>query len=585
MPSTLVLDRALARNVPESFGRFELLAQIGSGGMAEVFLARIGELAGLRSLVAVKRILPGCATDPSFGELFQREARIALRLHHRGIARVIEVGKVDGSWFLAMELVQGETVSRVQKAEAAANHPATPAMITYAGAELALALHHLHSLTDGRSKSLGIVHRDVSPQNVMLGFDGAVKLIDFGIARATSSRQVTQAGQFRGKLSYSAPEHVDGRAVDARTDVYALGVVLHEWLSGNRLFRRQSPTRIMEAILTETPPPLTGVASDLAFIVAKALEKDPERRFASAEAMAHALLETQSGQAGEGPKAIGAHVRALFPARFDLWQRIVQRETGDELERSGHGERALDGPDAATAVVGGLAKRIRFGVPEPERAPRLPPPDRSSTIALTRIFHRGGLESGENTLPAPVRTEVSGAVKAAPQPVPVEKPAPEGRAPWRPSTSVGLVLAVGVSCLLIAGGIIAIRGRTVVTTAPKAKARAPIASLLAPPAKPVHQLIVVPKPGRPPAPVAAIPPAPVAAVPPALVADVPPAPVRQTAPATRRPQARRTAGRAATFAVSPPPPSPSASSPSPPPSPSIMNELEPSPYQRSRTTR
>lgn len=312
---------------PETFGRYELLLPIGVGGMAEVFVARCGELEGYQTLVALKRVLPGLARDPSFVELFQREARIGLRLAHRGIARLIEVGRVGSSWFLAMELVQGETLARVIEAARAQALVPSAGLVAHVGAEIASALHHVHTLTDADGQPLGIVHRDVSPQNLMLSFDGAVKLIDFGIARAAALEGQSRAGQVRGKLRYCSPEQARGQTLDARADIYALAVVLYEWLAGAPPLPLDPTVDLNAALDTIAHRPAaplpSSVPARLRAVTMAALEKTPQRRPATAEVFATELAACAAASATPGPALVAEHVRGLFPQRLERWRRIV----------------------------------------------------------------------------------------------------------------------------------------------------------------------------------------------------------------------------------------------------------------------
>ena len=235
MPTLLALDRVLTRPTNQSLGRYQLLGRLGAGGMAEVFVARCGELADMQSLVAIKRILPHLAEDEGFVALFRREAQISLRLRHRAIARVIEVGRADSAWFLAMELVPGESLAHLLVAERERGIAVDPRVVAWVGAEIALALHHAHTLSEAGAP-LPVIHRDVSPQNLLLGFDGAAKLIDFGVARCAQLSDMTRTGTVRGKLAYASPEQLAARPLDGRSDLFSLAVVLHEWLARRSLF-------------------------------------------------------------------------------------------------------------------------------------------------------------------------------------------------------------------------------------------------------------------------------------------------------------------------------------------------------------
>jgi serine/threonine protein kinase len=305
----------------DTFGRYELLGRLGAGGMAEVFVARCGDVQGMQSLLAVKRILPHLADDEAFVALFRREAQISLRLRHRAIARVFEVGLAGTAWFLAMELVPGESLAHLLRAEKDHGAPVDPRLVAWVGAEIASALHHAHGLMDGASP-LEVIHRDVSPQNLLLGFDGAPKLIDFGVARCVRLSDATRTGTVRGKLSYASPEQLGARTLDGRSDLFSLAVVLHEWLNGTPLFTRDSEAATIQAVL-EAPVRPSRTAPRLGAVLARALERSPDKRYADGEAMADALLEAVGGRPASPERLLAAHLAARFPERKKRWEAII----------------------------------------------------------------------------------------------------------------------------------------------------------------------------------------------------------------------------------------------------------------------
>ena len=328
MPTLLALDRVLTRPTNHALGRYQLLGRLGAGGMAEVFVARCGELDGMQSLVAVKRILPHLAEDERFVSLFRREAMISLRLRHRAIARVVEVGCADGAWFLAMELVPGESLAHLLLAERERDITADPQVVAWVGAEIASALHHAHTLREAGAP-LPVIHRDVSPQNLLLGFDGAAKLIDFGVARCAQLSDATRSGTVRGKLAYASPEQLGARPLDGRSDLFSLAVVLHEWLAGRPLFACDHDAATLQSVLAAEIPPLPR-APRLGLVLARALARLPDRRYPDGEAFAEALLDAVGGRPPTPERLVAAHLRAVFPDREARWQAIVAgRDPGD----------------------------------------------------------------------------------------------------------------------------------------------------------------------------------------------------------------------------------------------------------------
>lgn len=279
----------------ESFGHYTLLKRLGAGGMGEVFLAkdRGGEL------LTVKRILPHLTENPRFLRLFLDETRIASRLVHPNIARIHEFGEADGVWFVAMEYVPGKDWRELLMRAREVEHPIPPPVVTKVAHQIAAALHVAHVATDAQGRPLKIVHRDVSPHNILVGPDGTAKLIDFGVARAANKSMHTAAGILKGKFPYMAPEQAHAGHVDGRTDVFALGIVMWESLTGAYLFRGKTDAQTVKAVRACDVPLVTERRPDcpraLERIVMKALRKDPAQRFQTAreleEALGHVLAD------------------------------------------------------------------------------------------------------------------------------------------------------------------------------------------------------------------------------------------------------------------------------------------------------
>jgi serine/threonine-protein kinase len=278
------------------FGKYELLERLGTGGMAVVYRARYTAAPGVSRAVVIKRVLAHYAEDPAFAEMFLNEARISLGLSHGNIVQVFDFGQVDGEYFLAMELVDGQPLSRVLKRARARELPWLPAQIAVEIAiEMCRGLHHAHERTDEKGNPLGLVHRDISPDNVLVSYEGEVKISDFGIAKARmAGRQETDAGVVKGKYPYFSPEQARGQALDARSDVYAVGVVIYQMLCGRRP-AEGSELDVMQRISEGRLIPLEGVNgrldSRLVGIVRQALAINPDERFFTAEALQQALSD------------------------------------------------------------------------------------------------------------------------------------------------------------------------------------------------------------------------------------------------------------------------------------------------------
>jgi serine/threonine-protein kinase len=297
-----------------NLGRYELLAPIAAGGMASVWAARLVGPEGFRKIVAIKSMLPELASDVEYRTMFLDEARVASKLRHPNVCETFELGDDGGTLFLAMEWVDGVSLHRILKPKGApcAIERAVAARIV-AGA--CAGLHAAHEATDDDGSPLALVHRDVSPQNVLITAAGHVKVSDFGVAAARGQRHATQAGQAKGKLAYMAPEQLRQRPIDRRVDVFALGCVLYEITTGRKPFEGESDAEVLRAILERTPPRpsalVPGYPEELERLIARAMAKDPDQRFASAEGLRIALERWLGGQ----PRVTERDVAALVDAR------------------------------------------------------------------------------------------------------------------------------------------------------------------------------------------------------------------------------------------------------------------------------
>ncbi len=218
------------------FGKYQLLKKIASGGMGQVFLAQDGTQ-GFDKLVVIKRLLPHLAEDGEFLSMFDDEARIAARLNHPNLIQIFERGRVDGAYYLAMEYVPGENLRHLDRDARQRGQPLPIGASCRIVSDAAAGLDYAHKLRDAQGQLLGLVHRDVSPQNILVGFDGAVKLIDFGVAKALDRQQHTATGILKGKYPYMSPEQASGEEIDHRSDLFSLGTILWELLTRSRLFK------------------------------------------------------------------------------------------------------------------------------------------------------------------------------------------------------------------------------------------------------------------------------------------------------------------------------------------------------------
>ena len=289
--------------VLDEYGNYFLLERIGLGGMAEVFKAQQRGVEGFQKIVAIKRILPHCSNNPDFVRMFIDEAKVAAQLTHPNIAQIFDLGRVGDSYYIAMEYVNGwDLRSLLRKAgELGVTFPEEVA--AFVVMRVAAALDHAHRKRGFDDRELKLVHRDISPQNVILAAEGAVKLVDFGIAKAASKAGHTHSGALKGKILYMSPEQAMGQPLDNRSDLYSLGLVLFELLTGQRCFMGESELAVLEKVrqgrIQDLQTLNPGVSKELAAIVSRALQKDVDHRYPSARFLERDLREAlrQQGRA------------------------------------------------------------------------------------------------------------------------------------------------------------------------------------------------------------------------------------------------------------------------------------------------
>jgi TonB family protein len=272
------------------FGQYVLLEKIATGGMAEVWKARMRGVEGFQKIVAIKKILPHLSDNREFIDMFIDEAKLAAQLNHNNIIHIYDLGKIQNSYYIAMEFVDGYDLKTILKHAEERTHPVTIELSLFIASKIAAALDYAHRKRDFDNRDIGLVHRDVSPQNVLISQEGDIKLCDFGIAKAASKASHTQAGALKGKLQYMSPEQAWGKAIDKRSDIFALGTVLFEMLAGRKLFTGENEISILEQVRearVEPPSKFNDeIAPEIDRIVLKALEKEPANRYQTAAEMA-----------------------------------------------------------------------------------------------------------------------------------------------------------------------------------------------------------------------------------------------------------------------------------------------------------
>lgn len=307
-------------------GKYVVRRKIAEGGMAEIYLCASVGPEGFQKEVVIKRVRPALAGDPSFVEMFVAEARLASQISHANVVQIFDFDKHEDTYYLAMEYVRGRSLWDVRKRSKERMEPLSPLLVAQIGREVAAALHGAHGLTVN-GEPVGLVHRDVTPHNVLLSYEGAVKLTDFGIAKA--GNRLSAVGVLKGKFAYMSPEQARGEAVDPRTDVFALGIVLWELLTGGRLFEGDSDLAVLKAVQQSaiaSPRRLNPeVAPELDAAVMKALEREPGARFQTAQELERALAAYVFAHARSYDDTdVGGYLRRLFADELELERALDQ---------------------------------------------------------------------------------------------------------------------------------------------------------------------------------------------------------------------------------------------------------------------
>ncbi|MFW5878619.1 MAG: protein kinase domain-containing protein, partial [Myxococcota bacterium] len=325
--------------MPEKLGKYSLLKLLATGGMAEIWLARQRGVEGFEKLVVVKRILPHLSSNADFVRMFLDEARLAAQLSHPNIVQIYELGRVEELYFIAMEFIHGENLRVVNRAATRAGTGFHHDLCAKVISQACEALYYAHNKTDMAGRPLGLVHRDISPQNIILSFEGQTKVVDFGIAKAATQCEETKTGVLKGKYAYMSPEQCMGAKLDGRSDIFALGIVLWELATGTRLFKQASELMILKAICDEPTPAPTQVRRDipaeLEAIILKALAKHPDDRFQDCHQMYLALegyLRSRDHQVTS--LTLAEAMRGLFSEKLAGWQKVIEglEEEDDDLE-------------------------------------------------------------------------------------------------------------------------------------------------------------------------------------------------------------------------------------------------------------
>jgi serine/threonine-protein kinase len=453
-----------------SIGRYLLFGELASGGMATVHFGRLHGPAGFSRTVAIKRLHPQYAKDPDFVTMFLDEARVAARIQHPNVVPTLDVITTEDEIFLVMEYVQGESLARLLRAVRSIMTPADTHVIATVMAGVLHGLHAAHEARDEQGEPLDIVHRDVSPQNVLVGIDGVARLIDFGVAKAAGRMQSTREGHIKGKLAYMAPEQLHGAPVTRQMDIYAAAVVTWEALTGKRLFQGENEAAIVTAILHKAVPAPSEAASHVppAFdrVVMRGLDSDLSRRYQTAHEMAVDLERC---------------VSLAPPSEVGEW---VQTLAYDEL----------------------LARASRVAELESASSPSSTrQPGSVLSLEMPTTVSRSSAELDRATTEPELRSEVSSIAVSPILPVQPRRPLPRG-------ALVGGAAGAGV--LLVLFALLLVRREP-----PAVYQGSPAAASLLPPSPPPSS----PAPSPPPQPVASAPAATASAIPVLSLPHAPPA--------------------------------------------------------------
>ncbi len=404
--SARIEDVVVAR-YPTAFGKYLLLERINVGGMAEVFKAKTFGVHGYQRIMALKRILPNIMEDEDFIRMFIDEARIASHLEHGNVVRILELGQHGESLYIAMEFVQGRDLRQLVNTCRKRGIEIPPGLVAYIIMEAAKGLDYAHRRTDLVGNPLHIIHRDVSPQNLLLSWDGDVKVCDFGIAKAQNRAHQTQAGVLKGKFAYMSPEQVRGKAIDHRSDIFGLGTIAHEMISGRRLFLGESDFSTLERVRKAQAPRLDlerdDVERDFSDAILTALARDPNKRFAWASDFADALQPWLiDGRRILSGRDLAEFLRQVFPGELEQDRQRMQdylaMEAPADLSESAPSELRLEGSydELSKEMLDAVAESDRTVIFDTGTVEQL---DTINTDQERTILHDGAI--GDASLPPP----------------------------------------------------------------------------------------------------------------------------------------------------------------------------------------
>lgn len=378
--------------------RYELIGEIASGGMATVFLARLTGVGGFQRFVAMKRLHPHLAGEKEFVEMFLDEARLAAGIHHPNVVPILEVGASPVGYYLVMEYVEGDTLARLLARAAGRGKRIPPGVTIRVALDMLAGLHAAHELRDDAGLPVHLVHRDVSPQNVLVGSDGIARITDFGVARAASRLSATRVGQLKGKIAYMAPEQAHGdEDLDRRADVFSSGIVIWEALAAKRLFKAENEAATLSRVMTDPVPDLSRIAPhvgrEVCDIIMRALDRDRQHRFASCAQFADALEAAAQGRLKVATsRELSAYVQEVMgediARQRDAVRQWIQHTDVDRDRDSSLPSNPLA---SASSSVSAAAMTVtdRGGIPSSVTLPDAPQKSRGRRLALMALLLAG----------------------------------------------------------------------------------------------------------------------------------------------------------------------------------------------------
>lgn len=377
-------------------GRYELGPRLAAGGMAELYVARASGVHGFQKYFALKRILPRLCDDREFVEMFLDEARLAAQLDHPNVVHVHDIGEDADGPFFTMDYLHGQSLLAIIRRQRTRGSLLPLDALVALGSAAAAGLHHAHERRGFDGKPLGIIHRDVSPTNILVTYEGVVKIVDFGIAKASTSRHSTRPSVRKGKMAYMSPEQCKGEALDRKSDVFALGVVLYELATLTRAFTGEGEFAVMNQIVNHDLPPASSrrpeLPAELDRILGRALARDPAARYGSARELQRELDEFAVDQGLLAtPDALAGLMEELFGATPYPWEALAE----DGASETSAAERGHDDTDATASTPTTARPAATTSVTRAKPMPAEPPPARAATRPRRgRAWVMGGLAAG-----------------------------------------------------------------------------------------------------------------------------------------------------------------------------------------------